>query len=296
MFEITRLTKCTFEELLLVWNQGFQGYPLNMTSTVDNLVARFGRDTLSPELSLVAWMKGRPVGFILNGYRRIRGTNIAWNGGTGVVPEYRRSGVGHRLMEVCMDVYRDNGIETAMLESLAQNTAAISLYKRYGYRVVDEVAVMSTVGALPSDSFSKADVRKTHYTVRRGTAADAAGIAFYRAFGPWQTQWMNINQGQSVILEDSAGIAAYALFNQQTNDEGQITGIGLFQCEAAPGFEDSEAAIHTLLREVYGPDDYACRRTTSNIPCENRQVMSALETAGFTVFAKQVVMMRDMGE
>jgi ribosomal protein S18 acetylase RimI-like enzyme len=296
VIEITSLTKCTFDELLLVWNQGFSGYPMNMTTSIDTLAARFGRDGLSPELSLVAWEGGRPVGFILNGYRLVQGKNIAWNGGTGVIPEYRRSGVGHRLLEACIDAYRQAGIETAYLEALAQNTAAISLYERHGYRTIDEVTVLSRDGVLSSDSFVAGNDEVTAYFLRRGPAVSAARLPFYRAFGPWQTQWMNIHQGQSIILENGEGSpVAYALFHEQNTDAGDITGIRLFQCEIAPGVPLPEVAISVLLREVYAPLDEACRRTTSNISCKNGAVISVLASAGFAVLAKQVVMMRELG-
>jgi GNAT superfamily N-acetyltransferase len=71
---------------------------------------------------VLAWVNERPVDFILNGARTIEGKRIAWNGGKGVVPGYRRNGIGRRMMEACLAVYRAHDIDNAYLEAIAQKT------------------------------------------------------------------------------------------------------------------------------------------------------------------------------
>jgi GNAT superfamily N-acetyltransferase len=92
-----------------LWNEAFQDYAIPMQQTVDHLFARMARDGLSPSLSVIATIDDRPVGLVLNGIRTIRGMRIAWNGGTGVIPSFRRSGVGKAMIRYCLELYRREG-------------------------------------------------------------------------------------------------------------------------------------------------------------------------------------------
>ena len=54
-------------------------------------------------------------------------TNIA------VDPEYRREGLGGKMLELLTNVSRDRGMESITLEVRASNIPAISLYEKYGF-------------------------------------------------------------------------------------------------------------------------------------------------------------------
>ena len=54
-------------------------------------------------------------------------TNIA------VAPDYRREGLGGKMLELLINVSRDKKMETITLEVRASNNAAISLYEKYGF-------------------------------------------------------------------------------------------------------------------------------------------------------------------
>jgi ribosomal protein S18 acetylase RimI-like enzyme len=293
MLKITSLSECTFQQALTVWNEGFQGYFADMTFTMDRFMSRFAQEGLSPEVSVVAWMNERPVGFILNGVRTVGGKRIAWNGGTGVVPEYRRHGIGRRMIEACLEVYRAHDVDIAYLEAIAQNTPAIALYEQVGYRIVDRVKFLSRTGPLSDEAFGSSD--SPGHTVVTGLPHEVARLPFYRAFAAWQTQWQSVIGGRSAILFDSTGSpVAYALYKQGLNERGEIATIALHQCEVHPSAPDKDGAIRRLLREVYAPLSMDCRRYTVNIPTSNEVLVRALEAEGFTTLTEQVFMMRDM--
>ncbi|MDD4291603.1 MAG: ribosomal protein S18-alanine N-acetyltransferase [Clostridia bacterium] len=52
----------------------------------------------------------------------------------GVIPEYRGLGVGSMLVGTLIEMARDNGATAALLEVKADNYAAITLYKKLGFR------------------------------------------------------------------------------------------------------------------------------------------------------------------
>lgn len=293
MVKISNFCECTLQQALTVWNEGFQGYFSDMTFTMDRLVARFGQEGISPEASVLAWVSGRPVGFILSGIRTIQGKRIAWNGGTGVVPDYRRQGVGRQMVEACLDVYRTHQVDTAYLEAMVQNTAAIALYQQVGYSIVDHITFLTFTRSMSNTAFSSIDL--PGHTVRLGLPHEVGGLSFYQAFAPWQTQWQSVLGGRSAILFDKSGLPiAYALYKHSVDEDGKLTSMALYQCEVNPGIQYKAAAIRRLLREVYAPLDFACRRLTINIPTSNESLIQALETEGFTTLSEQVFMKCEM--
>ena len=66
-FEIRRLSACSFHDAVKIWNEGFQGYFVDMS--LDRYLSRLQREGLSPEFSLMAFSDRTPAGFLLNGIR-----------------------------------------------------------------------------------------------------------------------------------------------------------------------------------------------------------------------------------
>src|SRR4051812_18485185 len=82
--ELLSLSSCSFAEAVELWNEGFKGYAIDLSMSLDDYVARLRESGISVESSLTAKVAGRPVGFLLNGIRKHAGKLVAWNGGTGV--------------------------------------------------------------------------------------------------------------------------------------------------------------------------------------------------------------------
>jgi ribosomal protein S18 acetylase RimI-like enzyme len=54
--------------------------------------------------------------------------------GMGVRVEWRRQGIGRRMLEACLSLARKAGIEKVELEVFSDNVAAIRLYDSFGFR------------------------------------------------------------------------------------------------------------------------------------------------------------------
>ena len=50
-----------------------------------------------------------------------------------VRPQWQRQGLGRALLEACLDVMRDAGLQTCLLEVRASNAAALGLYGELGF-------------------------------------------------------------------------------------------------------------------------------------------------------------------
>jgi ribosomal protein S18 acetylase RimI-like enzyme len=287
--DIRRLDSCSFREALQLWNEGFTGYPFDMTLSLDAYLARVQAGGLSPELSLAAFAGGRPAGFVLSGLRAVGGTRAAWNGGTGVAPEFRRRGVGKALIEAALAVYRERGARTATLEALVSNRPAISLYQSLGYEVTDRLFLLECRRRPASDTF---DGRGGAYAVARVAPQGVARLDFYDAAAPWQSQWQSVQLGggEGLVVYDGADVVAYALYKKAVDAEGSLAGITLYQCVHAPGRGDAEAVFARALREVYSPPDADCRRTAHNLSGSGGLLLRSLGAAGFAVFGEQVHM------
>lgn len=88
--------------------------------------------TLPHVLRLKALVGGELAGFVAADVRW--GRKEAWIATIGVLPEYRRRGIGAALLEACERQLRVERIKLCVRSS---NTPAIRLYEQRGYRRVD---------------------------------------------------------------------------------------------------------------------------------------------------------------
>ena len=290
--EIRRLSACSFDDAVQAWNEGFQGYFVDMTLSLDRYLARLHYEGLSPEFSLMAFCEGRPAGFLLNGIRTNAGSKTAWNGGTGVSPEFRGRGVGKALMRATIDLYQELGVQIATLEAISENQPAISLYQQFGYEVVEGLVFLNHEGPLSERVFRQANGQA--YTAAQVAPYLVGQLEFYQPSAPWQGHWQSLarHNGEALVVADATGTAVgYALYKKKRDEQGRITEIALHQCVAVQG-PDTEAIIGCALGSLYAPLDLECKRSTYNFSKSNEAVVSMLIEAGFTSFIEQVHMVR----
>ncbi|CAG7636893.1 GNAT family N-acetyltransferase [Paenibacillus allorhizosphaerae] len=283
---IKRLSECTLVEALEAWNKGFEGYFIDATMTLDAFLARMVNEGLSPALSVVAFVDGKPAGIVLNGVRTIRGDKIAWNGGTGVAQAYRGQGIGKKLMQASLDIYREEKVNIATLEAIRANAPAIELYKRMGYSIVDRLAVLQHKGMYESSAEQKA-----YYVAVTGRTQEAARLPFYEAMTAWQTQWPSIRDGELLVLTDTDGQeAAYCLYRHGFDSSGAHVSATLFQCVVKPGRPDRDKLVRCALAHTFGSPRELTRRAF-NLPLDHDAVRLLL-SAGFELTSEQVMMTR----
>lgn len=290
MIHIKRLSECTLTDAVIAWNKGFEGYFFDMTTTVEQFTRRMVLEGLSPTISVIAYDRNRPVGLILNGIRLINGKKVAWNGGTGVDPEYRGKGVSKKLIEAALAIYEEENVDIATLEAVKGNKKAISLYEKYGYKTVDELVHLQHKGELSKDAFLS---KNNSFTYIKGIPIDVSHVPFYQELIPWQTQWNSVRDGESILaLDENETIVGYVIFKRVFTDEGVLQTIVLLQCEAEPSHDHSEDIVSNLLQIVYGPSALNIVRTAANISLTNKLLQSRLKHEGFIVKAEQVFMVK----
>lgn len=288
-----RMSELSAEDMVSLWNKGFEGYFINSTMNLDKFLSRTVNEGLSLEHSLVVYENSDPIGFVMNGFRVIEGKRVAWNGGTGIAAEYRGKGIGKILMERNLQLYYEQGAEIALLEALIQNKAAIKLYQSVGYGITEQLISLQHTEAL--DASLLQPNANNRYVTKRGLHVEVKGLSFYRHLSAWQTQWASLKDGESIIISDEGDeVIGYALFKRVFGEDGNLATIALYQCESIPGREDTEDILKAVLSEVYAPVSSSCKRITMNIRDSNKEFIGVLERLGFTTFVEQVHMMRQL--
>jgi ribosomal protein S18 acetylase RimI-like enzyme len=291
---IRRLSTCSFEEALQIWNEGFKGYFVDVTLSLDAYLARLYSEGLSPEYSFIAFSAGKLAGCLLNGIRINAGRKVAWNGGTAVSSNFRGQGIGKVLVKAALELYAEQDVEVATLEAISANSSAIGLYQQAGYEIVDRLLFLQSNSAIRTKFSHHCD--NDSYLIQSVPPAVVADLEFYESSAPWQTQWQSVllKNGAALIIADGRGEAVgYALYKKTFDQEGRLAAIVLYQCAAAPG-ENAENIVACALEEVYGPLDVECHRSTHNLSKKNELVCRFLTEAAFTPFAEQVHMAKTL--
>ncbi len=87
-------------------------------------------------IGLTAKIQGRIVGFVIAAIYYERNAVFGHILTLDVVPENRRKGVASFLMEAVEEIFREKGATASHLEVREDNTAAISLYEKMGYKKI----------------------------------------------------------------------------------------------------------------------------------------------------------------
>ena len=119
-------------------SSSFEGYPVRIADSAALLARRVRFEQHDLERSLVALDGGEAVGMAGLAIRGGRG----WVSGFGVVPAWRRRGLGRRLMSALSERARGYGLRQLSLEVLSGNDAARRLYEGAGMHVTRDLLIL----------------------------------------------------------------------------------------------------------------------------------------------------------
>jgi ribosomal protein S18 acetylase RimI-like enzyme len=110
-------------------NAAYADYYVSMYLTTESM--RSVDDLYDVDLarSVVAYDRSEPVGMALLSRRGDRG----WVSGVGVLPAWRRRGIGRQMIGTVLEGAREAGVRQVALEVIAQNSPARALYAALGF-------------------------------------------------------------------------------------------------------------------------------------------------------------------
>jgi len=290
MLQIKRLSECTLEEAVRAWNAGFEGYYFPIQLTIESFLHRLVGEGLSPMLSIIAFHHDEPVGIVLNGVRECKGTSMAWNGGTGVAPAFRKTGIGKALMEATLNIYQKAGVELATLEAISENERAIALYQKFGYEIVDELEYLQSQETVPHF------LDDATFQVETTVPQQISLLPFYKGRHPWQTQWQSAKDGEALLVKDERGCnIGYAYYRRVFDATGKHEKTVLYQCEADPERNDTEHILRVLFSKIFSAHPDKVVKVVPNVPiAHSSATYSLLKEIGFQPIIKQVWMQKRM--
>ena len=209
---IKTIDKCTLEDVVSIWNEGFSNYFVRVHDDQNSFIKRLANEDLNASSSFVAEKDRVLQGILLNGFREMNGEILAWNGGTAVHPKARRKGVAQMLLQKSIEEYKERSVQRASLEAIKENTAAISLYKEHGYKIKDELI------------FFKGSVEmKATMNVEFTRPELLPFLTIYNEDVPWQCQVKsNLSAQAAVFYDEFNNPVGYVLY-QQTDSKTKQT-------------------------------------------------------------------------
>jgi ribosomal protein S18 acetylase RimI-like enzyme len=268
------------EALVQALNAAYADYFTPIYLTVPSFRQLVSREDILPERSVAALCGDQIVGMGLLAVREAR----AWIGGLGVIPAFRRQGVGRQLMGALLGHAHRATCRRVQLEVITVNAPARALYLSLGFRQQRRLSVLFTGegSSLPSPD--------------AGLQVDDASPAsllhelprFLAAPPPWQheidSMWAVIDRVEGLAARDRLGdLLGLCLWS---GDETQAGVMSL----AGRSPETGAALLAALRRRV--PQ---ARLAYLNVP-EDDPMLPVLLAAGFQETLAQYEMIAELSQ
>lgn len=134
---ISSLENVKIADLHSVFNLAFANYPIKFNLSQKDFERKFiTKLQLDRGLSAGAFEGEQLAGFIFQTLGEQKGRKVAYNGGTGVLPDYRGHKLTHRMYDFLAPLSREAGVSAFLLECITHNSAAVKAYKDYGFSIV----------------------------------------------------------------------------------------------------------------------------------------------------------------
>lgn len=135
--EIHSLKNVSTEEIATCFNKAFEDYFVPIKMDIQQLSDKMKSENIQPELSVGVSLNNVLVGFILIGIDPEK--KIAYNAGTGVIPEFRGQKLTEQMYAYILPELENRGFQNLLLEVICSNTKAKTIYENLGYTVLRKV-------------------------------------------------------------------------------------------------------------------------------------------------------------
>ena len=123
------------DEIIDCFLMAFENYFVKMPTDRDYYKQRWKSSGVRLDLSYGMFDNNKLVGFIINAIDKRQGQLIAYNAGTGVVPEYRGKKIVKSIYEYAISELIKNGVSKCVLEVINANRYAIKSYESIGFKI-----------------------------------------------------------------------------------------------------------------------------------------------------------------
>lgn len=131
---VKNLSKTSFEDLMDCFLQAFENYYINMPTDFDFYRERWRASKVDFNFSYGMFDQDKLVGFIIHSIDKRQGELVAYNSGTGVIPQYRGKRIVQSIYQQALNDLKLHGIKKSTLEVITQNERAIASYQKVGFQ------------------------------------------------------------------------------------------------------------------------------------------------------------------
>lgn len=128
-YQLQPASSVDLNDLIEAINTAYSDYFVPLKFSEQHFQIFVDRESLDLEAGVVALLDGKIIGSCMLG---IRG-NTGWVGGMGIIPDYRRQGIGRAIINYLIEQGRTRHLTHLELEVITQNTPAVKLYEDVGF-------------------------------------------------------------------------------------------------------------------------------------------------------------------
>lgn len=143
---------CIYE----AFTQAFSDYQVSVDMPFKSFETMLKRNGFMPAVSVGAFVDKTLVAFILNGVREWDNEKTVYDLGTGVIPDFRRTGIMGELLNLVSAICIKNKIRVYQLEVIQDNEKALTLYKKQGFQVDRVLNCYQLTGGIKEPGIYKA--------------------------------------------------------------------------------------------------------------------------------------------
>lgn len=158
---VKKLENTTFDIIVDCFLRSFENYYVKVPTDKNYYKERWKIAKVDYALSYGMFDGDKLVGFIINAIDKRNGEKIAFNTGTGVLPEYRGRRIVKSIYDFAIPDLKINGVTKCSLEVIIENTKAIKSYQRIGFEICKTFNCFS--GEIKLISNAKIEMNKVDY-------------------------------------------------------------------------------------------------------------------------------------
>lgn len=275
--KIRQLTQSDIPELLQTINGAFKDYIVPFQLDIEQLRQKISMEDIQLTWSVAVFAENKLVAFMMHGLREIDRQLVVYNGGTGVLPEFRGHGLVGKMYHYLIPFFNENKVRRIVLEAIESNEAAIRAYMKNGFSINRQLLCFS--GIIQPDTLSN---------VARIQPLSNFSWQQFQSFWNILPSWQSAVQSMERLQPQALGayidekLVGYMLFNPDNKR--------IYQVAVAPEYRRKGIGtqlFHTLEKEMP-----AEKISLNNVDAKAKEVKLFLEKQGLVNGINQVEMIK----
>jgi len=275
--KIRQLTQSDTAELLQTINEAFKDYIVPFQLDIEQLRQKIRTEDIQLTWSVAVFAENKLVAFMIHGLREIDCQFVVYNGGTGVLPEFRGHGLVGKMYRYLIPFFNENKVKRILLEAIESNGAAIRAYEKSGFSINRQLLCFS--GAIQPATVSN--------VARIQPLSDFSWQEF-QSFWDILPSWQSAAQSMDSLQPSALGayidekLVGYILFNPGNKRIYQV----------AVAAECRRKGIGTQLFQALKKEMPAEKISFNNVDAKAKNVKLFLEKQGLVNGFNQVEMIK----